>query len=245
MIKSLLADLDFSAEKKHTYVLLLSAPLLLSLYYYHGAPSRFLEYFPSFAHEENAALYGHYWQFLCLFVLVGMLPFFYWLGVMKVPLAQLGLGLGDWKRGLLLVLILVPLLVVPLIWIAGGMPDIRGEYPMFRALYQKPQLFWRYEIAYILLYYVAWEFFFRGFLLFGLARDRDMGATNAILIQTISSCLIHLNKPESETLASIATGIILGVITLRTRSIWYAFVLHASVGILTDYFVLLRTGGIF
>lgn len=243
MIKSLLATLDFSVEKKHTYVLLLSAPVLLSLYYYHGAPSKFLEYFPSFINAENAELYGHYWQFLCLFVLAGLVPSLYLRGGMKVPLAQFGLGLGDWKAGLQLVLVLLPMVVVPLIWVAAGRSDIQGEYPMLRSLYHKPQLFWRYEIAYVLLYYVAWEFFFRGFLLFGLARD--IGATNAILIQTISSCLIHLNKPESETLASIATGIILGIIALRTRSIWYAFVLHASVGVLTDFFVLIRTGGVF
>lgn len=240
MLRSFHSVLDFSGEKKHTYALLLSAPVLLSLYYYHGAASKFLEYFPSFAGQGNADLYALYWRFACFFVLAGLMPFFYLAVVMKAPLAQFGLGLGDWKTGLPMVLVLLPVVVAPLIWVAAGLPDIRGEYPMLRALFQKPQLFWQYEIAYVLLYYVAWEFFFRGFLLFGLARD--LGAVNAILIQTISSCLIHLGKPESETLGSIVVGILFGIIALRTRSIWYVFALHAGIGVLTDYFVLARGG---
>lgn len=241
MIRSFIAVLDFSKEKKHTYALLLSAPVLLSLYYYHGTPAKFLSYFPSFSGHENADLYGRYWQFACFFVLVGLLPFLYLKSAMKARLGEFGLGAGDWKIGLPMVLILLPLVVAPVLWIAASTHDIQGEYPMLRVLFEKPQLFWRYEIAYVLLYYVAWEFFFRGFLLFGLARD--LGATNAVLIQTISSCLIHLGKPESETLGSIVVGVLFGMIALRTRSIWYVFLLHAGIGVLTDYFVLMQANG--
>jgi uncharacterized protein len=120
------------------------------------------------------------------------------------------------------------------------MPDIQSEYPMARLLLKDTRLFIPYELAYILLYYLAWEFFFRGFLLFGLAKD--FGATNAILIQTISSCLIHLGKPESETLGSIAVGIVFGIIAIRTQSFIYVWILHFSIGVLTDFFVLKQLG---
>ena len=95
---------------------------------------------------------------------------------------------------------------------------------------------WIYEIAYVLLYYIAWEFFFRGFILFGL--KTKFGAINAILIQTISSCLVHIGKPEGEIIGSIIVGVIFGVIVLRTRSIWYVVLLHAAIGVLTDLFII-------
>jgi membrane protease YdiL (CAAX protease family) len=58
------------------------------------------------------------------------------------------------------------------------------------------------------------------------------------MIQTISSCLIHLGKPESEIIGSIVVGILFGVIALRTRSIWYVFLIHAGIGVLTDLFII-------
>ncbi|MCC6461340.1 MAG: CPBP family intramembrane metalloprotease [Saprospiraceae bacterium] len=235
-MRSLWENLGIDAEKRHVYVLLLSAPVLLTLYYYQGRPAQFAAWFPAWAAAPDADLYARFWQFFCFFILTGVLPLLYGRWAMRLSLEDLGLGLGDWKLGLPLVLLLVPLVVAPLIWVAAGMPDIQGEYPMLRRLLVEPQYFWRYEIAYILLYYVAWEFYFRGFLLFGLARE--WGPVPAILIQTISSCLIHLGKPESETIGSILVGILFGVVALRTRSVWYVMAIHAAIGVLTDFFVL-------
>jgi uncharacterized protein len=227
----------------HSYIYLLSAPVLLSLYYYHNTENQFLNLFPSLAGDENAGLYLQYWKFILFFLLTGLVPLTYLLFVVKKPLSEFGLGLGDYKMGFKLIGILIPLVVLPLIWLAAQMPDIRQEYPMARILFYKTDLFWQYELIYVLCYYIAWEFFFRGFLLFGLAKE--FGPANAILIQTISSCLIHLGKPEGETIGSILTGIILGYIAIRTKSIWYVWILHFTIGVLTDYFVLKQMGAQF
>jgi membrane protease YdiL (CAAX protease family) len=116
------------------------------------------------------------------------------------------------------------------------MPDVRSEYPLSRILFAHRDLVLWYEAAYVLFYYIAWEFFFRGFLLFPLAKR--FGGMNAVLIQTISSCLVHIGKPEAEIFGSIFAGIIFGVLALRTRSFWYGFALHAGIGVLTDLFIL-------
>jgi len=127
-------------------------------------------------------------------------------------------------------------LVVPLIFISSKLPDIRMEYPMAKSLLYDTSNLFLYESFYVIFYYIAWEFFFRGFLLFGL-REK-FGDFNAILIQTISSCLIHIGKPEGEILGSIAVGIIFGIVAIRTNSIWYVFIIHASIGVLTDLFII-------
>ena len=231
---------EFKKANIPLYVLLLSAPVLLSIYYYHGTPAAFARYFPALAGQADADLYGRYWQFGIFFLLTGCLPLLYGRLGMRLSWSEMGLGPGDWKTGLRLVALLLPLVVAPLIWLGAGMPDIRAEYPLFRRLFEEPELFLQYEIAYVLLYYIAWEFYFRGFLLFGLARALSVPA--AILIQTISSCLIHLGKPEGETMGSIAVGVLFGLIAWRTRSIWYVLILHAAIGVLTDYFVLVQSG---
>lgn len=221
-----------------TAVLLLSAPVLLTLYYYLGI-NGFDQFFQDYKSEQGD-LYSRYWQFLVFSFLVGILPLIYIVWGIKQPLSDYGLSWEDWKTGLKLVLILIPLVIVPLMWIAAQMPDIKGEYPMARVLFQQPHLFWQYEFMYIVFYYMAWEFFFRGFLLFGLVKE--FGPATAIMIQTISSCLIHLGKPVGETLGSIPVGILFGILAWRTKSIWYGWALHIAIGVLTDYFVLHQAG---
>jgi len=173
-------------------------------------------------------------QFLRFFGLFFVLPALYIKFVMKRPLSDFGLGLGDVKTGLKILAFLIPVIFVA-IYFAADMPDVRSEYPLAKSLLHERSHLVFYEAAYVIFYYIAWEFYFRGVLLFGL-KDR-FGAFNAILIQTISSCLVHIGKPEGEIIGSIIVGIIFGIIALRTRSIWYVVILHALIGVLTDLFI--------
>jgi membrane protease YdiL (CAAX protease family) len=115
------------------------------------------------------------------------------------------------------------------------MPQVRAEYPLSKLVQDKASLFLLYEFSYILLYYVGWEFFFRGYMLFGL-REK-FGDTYAILLQVIPSSLLHFNKPEPEFLGSIILGLVLGYLALRTRSILYPIIIHAYIGVSTDLLV--------
>jgi len=224
-------------SETHLYVLLLSAPVLLTLYRYHGYVDRLPRAFSHWAAEPHGDIYARLWQFASLFVLLGLVPFVYETFGRRRRAADLGLAAGDWRYGLRTAGVLLPVLVA-VAWAGAQMPDVRVEYPMARSLLgDRSWLLW-YEAAYVLLYYVAWEFYFRGVLLFGIAPY--LGAVPAILIQTISSCLVHIGKPEGEILGSIVVGIAFGWLALRSRSFWYVFVLHATLGVLTDLFVILR-----
>lgn len=224
--------LDFSWKDIHIYILLLSAPVLLTIYRYHGYPQNLkIIYDFGFAKDQTIGIN----QFIIFFILMFLLPVLYIKLVVKKRLSDFGWGLGNVKLGLKF-LLLIPLVIVPAIYFATQMPDVRSEYPLAKSLLQDQTHLWFYELAYVLFYYVAWEFFFRGFLLYGL-KDK-FGAVSAILIQTISSCLVHIDKPEGEIIGAIIVGLIFGYIALRTRSIWYVFLLHASIGVLTDLFII-------
>ncbi len=227
--------IEYNKKDVHYYVMLLSAPVLLTLYRYHGYPEYFYQYFPQFTNITNGDIYARIWQFAVFFVLMFVIPVAYIKWIMKASLKDFGWGLGDVKWGSKW-LITIPLLVVPLIFLSSKMPDVRMEYPLAKSLLADQSHLFIYELLYVLLYYVAWEFFFRGFLLFGL-KER-FGDFNAILIQTVSSCLVHIDKPEGEIIGSIFIGILFGLIALRSRSIWYVFLIHVSIGVLTDLFII-------
>ena len=54
----------------------------------------------------------------------------------------------------------------------------------------------------------------------------------------MASSLLHIGKPEGEILGAIPIGLLFGWFALRTRSIWYGWAVHASIGVLTDLFIL-------
>jgi len=219
-----------------TRVALLSAPALLTIYRYHGEARHFGAYFPGFRSDPLFDFYSHIYQFASFFLLAFVLPLLYSLLIARRKPAELGLGAGDVRLGAKWIAFGIPLLAAPILLVASRLPDVRAEYPLAKILITRHDLILRYDLAYVLLYYLAWEFYFRGFLLFSLRGP--LGDANAILVQTIPSCLVHIGKPEGEILGSIAVGILFGSIALRTGSIWYVFVLHAAIGLLTDGFIL-------
>jgi membrane protease YdiL (CAAX protease family) len=221
------------------WVILLSAPLLLTLWRYRGQAAQFPAGLFGLTHAPLRDLGAVLWQFASFFVLCGAVPLLFLVLRLRRPLAATGFGLGDRRFGLLACAAALPPVVL-VAWLSSRMPDVRAEYPLLRLLPARHDLFPLHAAAYTLLYYVAWEFFFRGFLLFPL-RDAFGGAA-AVLIQTTSSCLVHLGKPEGEMLGSIPFGILIGLLALRTRSFWYGFVLHAALGILTDAFIVFGSG---
>jgi uncharacterized protein len=74
----------------------------------------------------------------------------------------------------------------------------------------------------------AWEFIYRGFLLFGL---KDKFKEGSIIIQMIPFVLMHLGKPELETVSTIITGILFGYICYRGKSYWPAFIMYLFINV--------------
>ncbi|MCP4425103.1 MAG: CPBP family intramembrane metalloprotease [Chloroflexi bacterium] len=70
----------------------------------------------------------------------------------------------------------------------------------------------------------GWEFIWRGFLLFGIARI--LGPGPAIMIQAIPFAFMHLGKPEVETLSTIFGGIGFGFIAWQSQSFVYPWLIH-------------------
>ena len=111
-------------------------------------------------------LYGAIYQYAFFFFFMFIIPVIFIKTVMKKSLQDFGCGLGDKKFGLIFLLIVIPVIAV-VIYFSAGMPDVQKEYPISKIIMTKHDLIIWHELSYILFYYVAWEFFFRGFMLFG------------------------------------------------------------------------------
>lgn len=124
-----------------------------------------------------------------------------------------GLTLGDWKAGLVITLVGI-LLMAPVIWYLGNNDPSMMDYYKSRV----EGLPWR-----TFLDLVGWEFFFRGWILFGYARKFG---PDALWLQAVPFALAHIGKPEVETLSTVFGGFAFGWVAWRTRSFLYPFLIH-------------------
>jgi len=207
----------------------LAAAVLFTVAHYHGERSAF----PQAAAWLPAAPWlsgvgGHLYWFGMTALLLGLAPVVA-LRLLREPLGAYGLGLGRWRLGLPLCLLLLAGMV-PVVLVASRFPDFAGHYPLARGATASLRLFALYELGYA-LYFVGWELVFRSFLLFGLYRR--IGVL-AVYVQTLPFALLHFGKPEAEAYGSILAGVALGYLALRTRSFWWGALLHAAVAVTMD-----------
>jgi membrane protease YdiL (CAAX protease family) len=129
-----------------------------------------------------------------------------------------GIRIGRWKSAV----ILAPVCLAAMALILYG----AGKMPEFRSYYSGYATDWPKLLADTALYMFAWEFLFRGYMLFGL--EKSIGKS-AIFVQAIPFVLLHLGKPFLETLFSIPGGFVLGYVAYRTRSFLPCFIIHFGV----------------
>lgn len=171
--------------------------------------------------------------FTLTFVAMGLVP-----GVLARPMLgrsplSLGLGFGDWGWIWKLLAIGVPVAVAAGL-VGSRTPGQGAVYPLGGALRPDPLMFAAHA-GFYLLYYLGFEYLFRGFLLLG-TKD-DIGPTAANLLQACLVTAFHFGKPGGEMVAAFPASLLFGWATLRTRSIWCALAVHWVVGVSLDWFL--------
>lgn len=87
-----------------------------------------------------------------------------------------------------------------------------------------------------MLYLAAYEFMFRGFLLYALYEE--LGMIAAIAINTSIYSLVHIPKGKAEALGAIPLGILLCYLTLITGNLLIAFLVHVVMALSNEWFSL-------
>ncbi|MEO8514475.1 MAG: CPBP family intramembrane glutamic endopeptidase [Ignavibacteria bacterium] len=210
----------------------MSVAIITFLSMQYASPNFFRKIFDTDDDKFYSALYWFSADgFLMFIVPIILIPL-----VLKGKLSDYGLRLGDYKFGLKSALLFV-VVMLPFLWIASGNKSFANTYPQGGSYVRENISVLLYYELFVGFYMFAWEFFWRGYMMFGLKQKFGF---YAIFIQMIPFFILHRGKPEIETFASIFAGLILGVQAWRSNSFIYCFLVHWSVMIFVDVISVLR-----
>jgi membrane protease YdiL (CAAX protease family) len=161
-----------------------------------------------------------------------LLPLAVWPLVFKENPLDLGLRVrGFLEHAWIYLLCLV--VVIPVLALVAHMGDFGTYYPMYHLASRSWLDLAVWEVLYVGQFFTL-EVFFRGFWLRG---SRALGS-NAIFFMVGPYVMIHFPKPYLEACGALVAGVVLGSLSMKTRSIWAGFLVHATVAILMDLLAL-------
>ncbi len=174
-------------------------------------------------------------SFAAFFLLLAALPIV--AGITGAPavqkqLSSWGVTVGQAWLGLRIVVLSLPFIALTLAGSARN-AGVAAMYPLARGGLTSPARFVAYEAAYVLFYYTAWEFCFRGVLFLPLVSA--LGLLPALGIQTALSTVYHIGHPKAEIWISVLGGLFFGVVVHLTGSVLYSIIMHAAIGVGVDY----------
>ncbi len=190
-------------------------------------------------HETNQQLFSlGYWVFT-IFVFYFLIPAIIIKFIFRERLHDYGLYGGKvFRERKIFTLFLI--IMIPLVLIFSTTESFQLRYPFYHLQTNEP--LWPSFFIWQLLYFfqfIALEFFFRGFMVHGLKKQFGY---YSVFIMTIPYCMIHFGKPFPETMAAIIAGIILGTLSLKSRSIWMGVAIHYAVALSMDLSALWQKG---
>jgi membrane protease YdiL (CAAX protease family) len=220
-------------QRKPTIVLLVSTLTLVTwrCYFWHDYYREHLA--GRFDLNGDPRLTAAVYSFVGALVLLGIVPALTVKLILREKLSDYGVQLGDRVRTVRSFLLFAPVMVV-LSYFASQTPDYQAFYPVNKSACLSGSMFALHAATYF-LFYLGWEFQFRGFMQFGLRES--MGDANALLVQVLASVLLHVGKPASEFYGSIFGAILWGLLAYRTRSLLSGTLQHFLLGISLDWFV--------
>ena len=144
----------------------------------------------------------------------------------QIPIARFGLHLPTNKFRALALTLIAFLLIVPITFSLSHFTQIKQYYgashiPLYYFLFT--------QLVFFPLYYLAEEFFFRGFLFLTLFEKIGW---HSYWVSDLFFTLAHAGKPPIEILLSIPVSVMLNFLTLKTKSIFSSWVIHLTIGAL-------------
>lgn len=229
-LKALIEAIKTLSFKEVFIFLSVSVITYLSMYY--ASPNFFRRIFDTDNDKFYATLYWFSADgFLMLIIPLILIPL-----VLKGKPSDYGFRLGDVKFGLKSSALFIAAMI-PVLWITSGSESFAKTYPQGGPFVRENISVLMYYELFVGFYMLAWEFFWRGYMLFGL---KQKFGYYAIFIQMVPFFILHRGKPDIETFASIFAGLLLGAQAWRANSFIYCFLVHWGVMIFVDVISVLR-----
>lgn len=200
-----------------------------------GEPS---QYAATVLHASGfSQLVGYAWWTFWHVIGYVVIPFFVIKYLFKTSVLDMGWRWRETHHHWLGYLLLLSPILFFIVLVSQGQ-DFIHHYPFYKNAGRS----WFDLIAWELLYllqFVCLEFFFRGFIVNAL---RPAIGANAVWVMCVPYLMIHFPKLWLEATGAIFFGLFLGILALRSRSIWGGFLVHAGVAVSMDIASLLKQG---
>lgn len=128
--------------------------------------------------------------------------------------------------------LLIGLLLVFIIYMNHKSADNLKAFPQIRKKEWDIPLVILSSVSWI-LYLLAYEFFFRGYLLFSMVSD--FGKWEAVTINVVLYSLVHLPKGFKESTGAIPLGFLFCLVSLHTGNFWSAFIAHSCMALSNEW----------
>jgi len=227
-----------SGRRSEWWVGLLGGLILAFLFLYNRQPYTVYTLHWLGLEAKNASLRSWEEYFVVNTAMLLWLPVLIMAFVGRGELSQYGLARGDGARGALFAFLMyVPMVVV--LWFASQRADFQQYYPLDKRILHDAAYAIYFELAYG-YYLFCWEFFFRGFLTFGLYRWIGWWGVG---LQAVAFGLMHMGKPIPELISSFGAAVILSWVALRVKSFLPCFWTHWAVSMTLDLMLIYRARG--
>lgn len=188
-----------------------------------------------FDYGELEEFSAYFLWFIGDFVLFFIIPLLIIKFLFKEKTKFYGFQLENKKVGIFFIIISI-LIITPILIFISIIFKINDFSPLKDIPTLKNDYFSFYIIS-LLLFLFAWEFIWRGFMLFGL--EKKFGIYS-IFIQMIPFVILHNGKPIIETFSSIFGALFLGYLAIRTRSFIYGFFIHSYLIVFLEIYFYLK-----
>lgn len=170
---------------------------------------------------------------LIALLVLPMLVIKFWL---KEKIADYGWQAGDIATHWLDYVVLATPIVIFAI-IASYNTEFSSFYPFYKHADRSWLDFFMWQAIYI-LQFIAIEFFFRGLLVNGL---RLPFGSLSVAIMSLPYLMLHFPKLWPEAMGAILFGFFLGILALKSRSIWGGVAVHVAIAFTMDLSALIQT----
>lgn len=150
--------------------------------------------------------------------------------IMGEDLKEYGFTWGDYKTGLKYTGIILLVMAPALYWVSGLKPFVK-----FYTNINQGGIWW--VIFRYLFYMISWEFIFRGYFYYSI---EERTGSLAMWIQSIPFAIMHMGKPAIEALTCYFGGVFLGYLSMKTRSFYYAVLIHWGLYVMLSVFIHIR-----
>lgn len=159
--------------------------------------------------------------------------------VFKEKLADYGLQTGEVRQHVKWY-VLLTLPIIGFAVLVSFRDDFSSKYPFYDLAFRSWSDLLLWEIIYI-VQFISLEFFFRGFM---LRSTQHVFGASAILVMCLPYTMLHFQKPWLEATGAILFGLFLGILAMRSKSIWGGVGVHVTIALTMDIAALTQTKGL-